>query len=186
LDHCWLSSFLADQLKPRNPIILPLEMAGRMGRGLRTLAGGAVIARRFGMLQVDHLVLRSSKEAGPHFVIAQDVLLAQPTTLVTVPHFAMRAVALLCSQRQTRRIVPLSDLPMEGQRDRQARVVTGLSSKTRRADPPDPRLAAMVALHSEIAVDAQLVLRAQDGDRFVQGMRVVQNVRRKVATNVVK
>jgi len=176
LDPCWLSFALADRLTLRNPI-LPLEAVGPTEHGQQPLAVAAVIARRFEMLRVDYWVLRSSKEAEPHFVIAQDVLLTQPTTLGITLLFAM-PVAAVCSQRQTRRIAPLSDLPMEGQRDRQARVLTGLSSKTRRADPSDPPQATMVALHLEIAVDAQLVLRAQNDDKFVQGMRVVQNVPR--------
>jgi len=184
LDHYWLSFALADRLTLKNPI-LPLEAVGRTGRGPRPLAGGAVIARRFGMRQVDYLVLLYSREAGPHFVIAQDDLLAQRTVPVTALLFATRAVAL-CSQRQTHRIAPLSDLPMEGQRDRQARVITGLNSKTRRADPSDPLQATMVALHLEIAVDAQLVLQAQNDDKFAQGMRVVQNVPRTVSTDGVK
>jgi len=106
--------------------------------------------------------------------VIENLLLAgdypgHPPVPVTVPHFAMRAVAV-CSQRQIRRVAPLSARRMEGQRDRQARVVNGLSSRTRRADQPDPPQATIVALHSEIAVDAQLALRAQNDDRFAQGI----------------
>jgi len=75
---------------------------------------------------------------------------------------------------------------MEGLRDRQTKVVTGLSSKTPQAEPSDPPLAAMVALHSEIAVDDQLVLRAQNGDRFAQGMGFVRNCPRSVSANTAK
>ena len=74
-----------------------------MELGRQRLGVGAAIARRFGTLQVDRLVRRSSKGTGRYTVIARVEPLAQRILPVVALHFAIPTDGW-SSQRQPPRV----------------------------------------------------------------------------------
>jgi hypothetical protein len=138
-----------------------------MDHGRRPLAVATVIEQRFGTLQVDRLALRFSKGTGPTSEIAQADLLALRNLSEVASHFAMVADEL-CSQRQTQRVGQRFAPRTEQPQDHRASVAIDFSSVTRLVNRLAPRLATMVDLPFEIAVDDRSALQPGIRNRFLR------------------